>query len=114
MSPFKRPPARLWLFALAAALGLVVWDAFVQIGHIRELTGKFGVVVDPPAADPAAPTGYTLGRRTLVLPEEGADGYQWIMQTQAMLAGGGWRSHRVSYDNAPDGREAHWGAPFRW
>ena len=114
MRLFKRPLVRPWMFALAAALGLVAWEASVQARHLRDLSGRFGVVVDPPALDPGAPTGFTLGRRILVLPEEGADGYQWIMQTQAMLAGEGWRIHRVDYDNAPDGREVHWGSPFRW
>jgi hypothetical protein len=102
------------MFALAAALGVVAWDASVQIRHVRGLTERLGVVVDPPAADPAATTGYALGRRTLVLPAEGADGYQWVMQTQAMLAGEGWRIHRSESDNAPEGREVHWGSPFRW
>ena len=36
------------------------------------------------------------------------------MQTQAMLAGGAWRLHRVDYDNAPEGRPMHWASPPRW
>jgi hypothetical protein len=71
-------------------------------------------MVDPPEVDPASPTGYALGRRALILPDAGEDGYQWIMQTQLTLAGGPWRIHHVDYDNAPEGREAHWALAFRW
>lgn len=102
------------MIALAVALGFVAWDGVVRIRHVEGLTGLYGVMVDPPAVDPSSPTGYALGRRPLVLPEVGDDGYQWIMQTQTMLAGGGWRIHQVDYDNAPYGREAHWASPYRW
>lgn len=70
-------------------------------------------MAEPPAVDPASPTGYSLGRRTLIL-ASGEDGLQWIMQTQAMLAGGGARIHHVDYDNAPTGRATYWASPFRW
>ncbi|HTX65197.1 MAG TPA: hypothetical protein VMD31_05470 [Opitutaceae bacterium] len=105
---------RPWLAALIVALGLAAADAGSRIRHVEFVSGLAGETVEPPAVDPASPTGYALGCRTLILPAVGADGYQWIMQTQAMLAGGGWRLHHVDYDNAPTGREAHWASLFRW
>jgi len=36
------------------------------------------------------------------------------MQTQLMIATGGWRLRRVAYDTAPDGREVHWCSPLHW
>jgi len=114
MPLFSRSASRSWLIALVAVLGFVAWDAGIRIRRVEGLSGRYGVTVDPPAADPASPTGYALGRRPLVLPEVGDDGYQWIMQTQAMLAGGGWRIHWVDYDNAPDGRAVHWASPYHW
>ncbi|HUJ42378.1 MAG TPA: hypothetical protein VLW52_02105 [Opitutaceae bacterium] len=114
MSLFSRSASRSWLIALLVVLGFVAWDAGVRIRRIEGLSGRFGVTVDPPAADSSSPTGYALGRRPLVLPEVGDDGYQWIMQTQTMLAEGKWRIHWADYDNAPRGRAVHWAAPFHW
>ena len=105
---------RLWLAALMVALGLATVDAVNRIRHVEFVSGLGGEMVDPPAVDPASPTGYALDRRTLILPDAGEDGYQWIMQTQAMLAGAGWRIHHVDYDNAPTGRDAHWASLLRW
>ena len=103
----------LWLVALIAALALTADDAASRIRHAEFVSSVSGAMADPPAVDPASPTGYALGRRTLIL-AAGEDGLQWIMQTQAMLAGGGARIHHVDYDNAPAGRETHWASPFRW
>jgi hypothetical protein len=114
MRPFTWFQHRYWIVALVAALGLVAWDSAGRIRHATMVSGLYGEMVDPPAVDPASPTGYTLGRRALILPDAGEDGYQWIMQTQMTLAGGPWRVHHVDYDNAPEGREAHWASALRW
>ena len=114
MRAFRWFGQRPWLGALIVALGLAAVDAATQIRHVEFVSGLAGEMVEPPAVDAASPTGYALDRRLLILPAVGADGYQWIMQTQAMLAGGGWRLHHVDYDNAPTGREAHWASLFRW
>ncbi len=114
MRPFTWLQHRYWIVALVAALGLVAWDGAGRIRHATLVSGLYGEMVDPPAVDPASPTGYALGRRALILPDAGEDGYQWIMQTQMTLAGGPWRVHHVDYDNAPEGRAAHWASAFRW
>lgn len=108
---FKRRP---WVIALAAALALVAGDSSRRIRHADWVSSLYGVMVDPPAVDPSSPTGYSLGRRNLILPDAGEDGYQWIMQTQAMLAHGPWRVRHVNYDNAPYGRDTYWASAFRW
>jgi len=104
---------RLWLVALVAALALTAADAMSRIRRAEHVSSCPGEMADPPASDPASPTGYDLGRRMLIL-SVGEDGLQWIMQTQAMLAGGDSRIHHVDYDNAPAGRETHWASPLRW
>jgi hypothetical protein len=67
-----------------------------------------------PVADPASPSGYEYGQHRLILPATGTDGYHWVMQAEAMLAGDGVRIRRTGVDNAPDGREVHWSSPPRW
>jgi hypothetical protein len=114
MSLFKRLPVRLWMLVLMGALAFVIGDTAVRIRHINEISGLFGERVDAPAVDASSPTGYALGRRVTFYPGGGLDSLHWIMQTQAMFAGGTWRIHRVDYDNAPRGREMHWASPFRW
>jgi hypothetical protein len=114
MRVFRWFSQRPFLAALIVALGLAAGDAVSRIWYVEFVSGVHGEMVEPPAADRASPTGYALGRRALILPDTGEDGYQWIMQTQAMLAGGGWRIHHVDYDNAPTGRDAHWASPLRW
>lgn len=102
------------LAVMAAVSGFVLWDATVRARHVLAVTASYGVTVDNPATVPASPTGYADGRRSLVMPLGAADTAHWIMQTQAMIAAGEWRLRRVDYDNAPDGREVHWAAPFHW
>ena len=99
---------------LAVVTGFVLWDAAVRARHVLAVTASYGVTVDNPATSSASPTGYADGRRSLVMPVGAADTAHWIMQTQAMIATGEWRIRRVDYDNAPDGREVHWAAPFHW
>ena len=102
------------MIALLGALGIVAVATVVRIRHIERLSSRYGVMVDPPAVDPASPTGYALGRRSMFYPEGGLDTLHWVMQTQAMFATGTWRIRRADYDNAPAGREVHWAAPFHW
>ena len=101
-------------WAVVVALAYAAWDAGVRSRHVLQLSERYGVAVDAPPLDPASPTGYANGRRSLVLPSGEADTAHWIMQTQAMIAAGDFRLHHVDYDNAPSGREVHWAAPFHW
>jgi hypothetical protein len=112
LSPKSR--ARLWILVLAAALAAVAWDTLSRVEHATLAHSLTDHLVPPPAPDPASPTGYAHGQRRLILNDAGADGYHWIMQTQAMFATGEARIRHVDYDNAPAGREVHWASLFRW
>jgi hypothetical protein len=65
-------------------------------------------------ADPNSPTGYVDGKRWLVVPEHNNPTYQWIEETQLMLARGDWRVRSADYENAPFGRDVHSASPYRW
>ncbi len=108
-------PGRLsfgWVAVWVLVVGFVIWDAIARSRPVLEISARYGVAVDAPAIDPASPTGYAGGRRSILLPA--ADTAHWVMQTQTMIARGEWRIRHVDYDNAPDGREVHWAAPFHW
>lgn len=102
-----------WL-GLAVALGVLGWDTAARSRRSLHLSETYGVAVNAPRPDAASPTGYELGRRSLLLPVLAPDAQHWIMQTQAMRAAGEWRVRAVDYDNAPEGRDVHWGSPWRW
>jgi hypothetical protein len=70
--------------------------------------------IDAPEVDASSPTGLAHGRRRLIVPEHNNESYQWIMETQQLLARGEWRIRHVDYDNAPFGRETHAPSPSRW
>jgi hypothetical protein len=105
---------RTWLVALAAALVLLAIDSATRLHMIRDLAASSTAGASGLARDPASPTGFVGGQRDAILPDAGLDGYQWLMQTQQMLADGGWRVRHVTYDNAPAGRPVHWSSAFRW
>jgi hypothetical protein len=52
--------------------------------------------------------------RKLIVPEHNNESYQWVAQTQQMLARGDWRIRHIAYDNAPAGREVLTPSPYRW
>ncbi len=104
----------VWIGVLAIVTVGIIWDAMVRSRHVLEVSASYGVAVDAPAIAPESPTGYALGRRSMVLPAGASDTYHWIMQTQTMIARGDWRIRWVDYDNAPLGREVHWAGPFHW
>lgn len=104
---------RAWVLVLAGTLLLLAFDAWTRIRHHRAVAAVPGMMVTAPETDPATPTGYAFGQRQIVLPRRGTDGYHWIMQAQRMFSDGEWRPRRVDYDNAPEGRELHWGVPYR-
>jgi hypothetical protein len=111
MSHPSRSTARAWILALLAALGLVLWADYMR-GQRVELVSR--VAADGLAADASSPTGYADGKRWLVVPEHNNATYQWIMETQAMEAGGGLRIRHIAYENAPVGRDVHTASPYRW
>jgi hypothetical protein len=110
----RHPGSVWWLAAVLLAIGIVVLDSAERLYLVRGITavGEANAAALPP--DRASPSGFAHGQRTLILPGIGLDGYQWIMQTQRMLAGDGLRIRSVTYDNPPQGRPVHWSSSFRW
>ncbi|HVT73726.1 MAG TPA: hypothetical protein VHD61_11345 [Lacunisphaera sp.] len=111
MSPATRLTPHLWIIAPLAALGFLLWMAAARLHRIDLVTN---LVETEAVTDPASPTGYAGGLRKLIVPEHNNDSYQWIAQTQQMLAGGNWRVRHVDYDNAPAGRTVLTPSPYRW
>ena len=117
--PPIRPPAPglltglTWLL-VAAVLAYAGWESVSRARHLLELSRSEGEAGRPAAVESSSPTGYTEGRRGLVLPRGSTDAAHWIMQTQMMRPEGTWRIRSVPYDNAPAGRAVHWASPYRW
>lgn len=111
MSFIPRLPLRLWFVAPLLALGFVFWMHGVRAQRVE-------LVSEPPdgsvAVDRSSPTGYAAGLRVLIAPGHNNESYQWIAQTQQMVAEGRWRLRHVTYDNAPTGRVVLTPSPYRW
>lgn len=111
MSLSPRHSARTWIFILLCAAGFLAWTNYRRIQRVEYVTNTDR---NDAVADPASPTGYAGGKRWLIVPEHNNRSYQWITETQQMLAQGEWRVRHVDYDNAPFGREVHAASPYRW
>lgn len=111
MTPAARFTSYLWLLAPLTAFAFLIAMAAARAHRIDYVTN---LVETGTAIDPASPTGYAGGLRKLIVPEHNNDSYQWIAQTQQMLARGEWRLRHVNYDNAPAGRTVLTPSPFRW
>ena len=111
MSP--RSKIVIVVVAITLSIGFVISDSWRRYHRITlSMQGTMGT--PSPAIDPTSLTGYELGMRTVILPQVGIDGCQWIMHTQKLLKEGGWRIRYTDADNAPDGREIHWSHGFIW
>ena len=111
MRPFSRLSPILWIIAPLAAVGFLFWLTTLRLDRINHVTN---LVETEAVVDPASPTGYAAGLRQLIVPEHNNDSYQWIAQTQQMLARREWRVRHVDYDNAPVGRAVLTPSPYRW
>jgi len=103
---------RAWWWVPLGACIFLLWinaSRWARVGYLSGLAET-----EKPASEVSSPTGYAGGVRQLVLPDHNNDGYQWIAQTQVMLARREWRLHHVDYDNAPFGRAVHSPSPYRW
>lgn len=100
-----------WLAVIVAAFAFLFWINSVRIARVDYVTG---LVATGAAADPGSATGYRGGVRRMIIPERNTESYQWIAQTQQMLATGEWRIRHVDYDNAPNGRDVRTPSPYRW
>ena len=99
------------LSAFAAVMGFLYWVNGARRERVEYVSG---LGADEAVVDPASPTGWAGHRRWLIASEHNNDSYQWIMETQEMLASGQWRLRRVGYDNAPNDRAIGTTSPYRW
>ncbi len=111
MSILTRLSSRAWVLAPACALAFVLWADGVRLRHVEAVSS---LAAEEARIDPSSPTGYAEGKRWLVAPEHHNPTYQWVEETQLMLAHGDWRVRSVDYENAPFGREVHVASPYRW
>jgi hypothetical protein len=111
MSLLSRFSSRAWILAPVCALTFVLWSDCVRLRHVELVSSIAG---EDARIDPGSPTGYADGKRWLIVPEHHNPTYQWIEETQLMLARGDWRVRGVEYENAPFGREVHAASPYRW
>ena len=111
MSPPLRLSIRTWLLVPLAAAAFIIWVNVVRVQRVHYVSDLAGVSAE---LDPKSPTGYAQGVRQIVVPEHNIEGYEWINQTQQMLAQRTWRVRHVDYDNAPAGRGVFSASPYRW
>ena len=111
MSFSSRLNFRAWMIIPLCALGFLVWTDYGRIQRVESISNNDR---EDALVDPASPTGYADGKRWLIVPEHNYHSYQWIAETQQMLARKEWRVRRVDYENAPWGREVHSASPYRW
>jgi len=111
MSILTRLPSRAWVLAPVCALAFILWSDGVRLRHVEAVSSLAG---EEARIDPASPTGYADGKRWLIAPGHHNPTYQWVEETQLMLARGDWRVRSVDYENAPFGREVHVASPYRW
>ncbi|HET7536219.1 MAG TPA: hypothetical protein VFJ90_07185, partial [Candidatus Didemnitutus sp.] len=109
-SPSNRS-SRAWLLVPLFALGFLAWVTVARVQRVDAVsrTDSEGAVIDA-----TSPTGYADGKRWLIVPEHANRSYQWVAETQQMLATGELRVRHVDYDNAPFGRAVHAASPYRW
>lgn len=108
--PLRRK-IRAWLLVPISALVLLAW-CNVERGRRVEAVSRTdaeGAVVDA-----HSPTGYARGQRWIVVPEHNDRSYEWMAETQQMLARHQWRLRHIDYENAPAGREVYSASPYRW
>ena len=99
------------MLVLACACGFLISIDTARIRHVAYVSE---IGWEAPSKDPASPTGYSGGARHLIVPEHNPESYQWIVQTQSLVASGAWHIRHADYDNAPFGREVLSPSPYRW
>jgi tetratricopeptide (TPR) repeat protein len=104
--------AWLWIASLGLALAFLGVDTAERVLRLHALTAYRVSEQDLPGPDPAGSTGWVADQH--VLPLGYPDSYQWIRQTQDMVAEKHWRVRHTTNDNWPEGREVHWSSGLRW
>ncbi len=105
---------RAWVPFLFLVLAFLFADGAARWRSSERVTLSRAADAPVPAFDPASPTGYAFGQRRFVPVSYSADGFQWIMQVGEVVDGRGPRVHFVDWDDAPEGREAHWSSGPVW
>lgn len=102
--------SKWWKVALSLTLALLLFDSAARLRRVAALTASDSFAVPAATGDTAASRINTNG---VVLGIHGSDAYQWILQTQQMVAQKNLRVRHVDFDAAPFGRETHWSMPLR-
>jgi hypothetical protein len=101
------------LFPLMAGV-LLVWISGERIRRVEEISQLAGRANATDKLDANSLTGYANGQRELIVPERNERSFEWIAETQQMLARGEWQLRHVDHENAPTGREVSASSPYRW
>lgn len=109
--PLAEFSRRSWLLALLGALGFLFWS---DVQRARRADFVTSTDAEERQIDVSSPTGYTGGKRWLIVPEHNNRSYEWLAETQQMLARGDWRLRHVDYENAPQGRPTRTASLYRW
>ncbi len=107
----SRSSSLVVLSAFLVAMGFLYWVNAARRERVEYVSGLGAAEA---VVDPSSPTGWAGNRRWLIASEHNNDSYQWIMETQQMLASGQWRLQRVGYDNAREDRPIGTPSPYRW
>jgi hypothetical protein len=111
MTPVNRLRTLFWIPILACSLAFVVWSDLARQKRVEFISNFSAKEV---RTDAGAASGYADGKRWLIVPEHNNPTYQWIQETQQMVAGGEWRVRSVDTENAPYGRKVDSPSPYRW
>jgi hypothetical protein len=111
MTSFPQLRTHAWIALLLCSLIFLGWFNHRRSQHVEYVTG---IDSEGAVADAHSPTGYAGGLRWLIVPEHNNRSYQWVAETQQMLARGEWRLHHIDDENAPWGREVSSASPYRW
>ena len=88
MSLFSRLTFRSWLWVPCLAGAFLVGTTVLRWQRVDYVTGIAEWSVSAPTLSATSATGYAEGVRRLIVPGHNNNSYQWIMQTQQMVAGG--------------------------
>jgi hypothetical protein len=114
MTPYARILSRAWMAVAICAFGYLAWSGHVRMQRVKYVSGLAGRANPVDVLDARSPTGYANGQRELIVPGRNEESFDWIAQTQQMLAQGELRVRRVDYENVPFGRDVGSASPYRW
>lgn len=113
-SPLLRTPQLLWAAVPVLALAFVLWGDAVRVARVGAVSALPGRAHPVDLLDARSATGYAGGGREIVVPEADLAAFNWIAETQQMIASGQARVRHVDTENAPAGRPVGSSSPYRW